>query len=293
MGCIGFIGLGTMGSPMANHLLDDGHDLVVFDVIEETMEPFASAGARTVDQAADVAELADVVFLSLPKPEDVERVVLGELASELSPGDVVVDMSTSLPSVTSHIADELPAEVSMLGAPVSRGKSGAEAGTLAVLVGGDDAIVEACRPLFDAFATDVIHVGDQPKHGHVVKLLNNYVSFAAMLATCEAAALGEQSGLDLAPMMEALNESSGRNSATERKFPDYIIPETYDAGFPLELVKKDLRLFTTFGEQADAPILLGEVVSQLIGYAHAEHGGDADQTRLYDFFHERIVEAQE
>jgi 3-hydroxyisobutyrate dehydrogenase len=274
---------------MSQHLLDDGHDVIVFDVIEEAMTPLVEAGAQPADDPAELAERSDVVFLSLPRPEDVEGLVLEDLRAGLSDGDVVVDMSTSLPSVTRELADELADDgVSMLGAPVSRGASGAEAGTLAVLVGGDGAVVETARPYFEAFATDVVHVGDEPEHGHVVKLLNNYLSFSAMLATCEAAALGESVGLELDRMMEAFNQSSGHNSATERKFPDYIVPGTYDAGFPMELARKDLRLFTRFGDQEDQPLLLGEVVAQLIGYAHAEFGDDADQTRLYDFFKARI-----
>lgn len=289
MDTIGFVGVGTMGGPMAEHLLNDGNDVVVYDTVDDATTRLADRGARVASGPRDLASRCDVVFLSLPWPDDVESVVLDSLAPELSAGSVVVDMSTSLPSVTRDLAEVLSeAGISMLGAPVSRGKGAAEEGTLAVLVGGDETVIDRCRPLFDAFATDLIHVGPSPEHGHAVKLLNNYLSFSALLATCEAAALGEQVGLELEPMMDAFNQSSGRNSATMRKFPDHVATGTYDSGAPIGLVTKDLGLFTEFGDEADVPLLLGEVVTQLVSYAAVEYGEEVDQTHIYDFFRERL-----
>jgi len=287
MADVGFIGLGEMGAPMAEHLVD-GNDVTAFDVDESAVERLEDSGAIPAADAADAVSGSDVVFLSLPTPDTVERVV-DEAANAFDPGTVLVDLSTSTPTTTDRLADRLASrDVDVLGAPVSGGKSGASAGTLSVMVGGDASVYEACRPLFESFADDVFHVGDDPGHGHAVKLLNNYLSFTGLLAASEAVALGRAAGLDAETLVDAFNASSGRNSATEDKFPAHVLPETYDMGFPLELMEKDIRLFAEFGEAHDAPLLLGSLVRNLVGYARSEQGGEADMTRVYDFFESKI-----
>lgn len=287
MAHIGFIGLGTMGEPMARHLINAGHDLTVFDSSEAAMDPF-NEGATAASGYDEVGTHSEVVFLSLPRPCDVECAVLGDDDSVLagaSPGTTVVDLTTSTPHTTERIAETLAErDIAMLGAPVSGGKAGAENGSLSVMIGGEPAVVEACEPLLNAFASTVIPVGERPEHGHAVKLLNNYLSMGALALTSEAIVLGEQIGLEAQTMIDVFNASTGRNSATERKFPEHVVTGTYDSGFPLALVRKDLELFTTFGEEAGTPLLLGQVVYQLASYAHNTYGNDADQTRLYDFF---------
>lgn len=288
MAAVGFIGLGEMGGRMAEHLID-GNDVTAFDVDPDAVERLEGKGATPADDAADAVDGAEVVFLSLPTPDTVEHVV-EETASAFDPGAVLVDLSTSTPSTTGRVADLLAdRDVDVLGAPVSGGPSGAAAGTLSVMVGGDEAAYEACLPLFEAFAADTFHVGDDPGHGHAVKLLNNYLSFAGFLAASEAVALGRAAGLDAETLVEAVNASSGRNGATEEKFPEYVLPETYDMGFPLELMEKDVRLFGEFAEAHDAPALLGGVVRNLVGYARSRQGGDADMTRAYEFVEEQMI----
>lgn len=288
MAAVGFIGLGEMGGRMAEHLID-GNDVTAFDVDPDAVERLEGKGATPADDAADAVDGAEVVFLSLPTPDTVEHVV-EETASAFDPGAVLVDLSTSTPSTTGRVADLLAdRDVDVLGAPVSGGPSGAAAGTLSVMVGGDEAAYEACLPLFEAFAADTFHVGDDPGHGHAVKLLNNYLSFAGFLAASEAVALGRAAGLDAETLVEAVNASSGRNGATEEKFPEYVLPETYDMGFPLELMEKDIRLFGEFAEAHDAPALLGGVVRNLVGYARSRQGGDADMTRAYEFVEEQMI----
>lgn len=283
MADVGFIGLGEMGAPMAEHLVD-GNDVTAFDVDESAVERLEDSGATPAAEAAAAVSGSDVVFLSLPTPDTVERVV-DEAADAFDPGTVLVDLSTSTPTTTDRLASR---DVDVLGAPVSGGKSGASAGTLSVMVGGDASVYEACRPLFESFADDVFHVGDDPDHGHAVKLLNNYLSFTGLLAASEAVALGRAAGLDAETLVDAFNASSGRNSATEDKFPAHVLLETYDMGFPLELMEKDIRLFAEFGEAHDAPLLLGSLVRSLVGYARSEQGGEADMTRVYDFFEAKI-----
>lgn len=228
-----------------------------------------------------------MIFLSLPDPEAVKAVV-SELEPTIDPGSVLVDTTTSTPGVTRSIADRLAGDdVTVLGAPVSGGASGAETGTLTVMVGGDRATLEACREYFDAFAANVFHVGDDPGHGHAVKLLNNYLSNTAMVATAEAIVLGQQVGLDVETMCEIFNVSTGRNSATEDKFPDYISADR-DVGFALGLMEKDLRLLLQFAEDNRIPLLLGSVVRSQVGCTRTRYGDDGDMTDVYDYVRETI-----
>ncbi|MFB6157920.1 MAG: NAD(P)-dependent oxidoreductase [Haloferacaceae archaeon] len=281
---VGFVGLGRMGGPMAAHLTDD-HRVAGFDVREEAVEAFAEAGGTPAATAADAAADAEVVFLSLPGPDEVEAVV-DEVGDALDPDAVLVDLTTSTPGTTEAVADRLAADV--LGAPVSGGVSGAERGTLTVMVGGDPAVLEACRPLLEAFAADVFHLGDGPGDGHAAKLLNNYLSTTALLASSEALALGRRAGLDGETLVELFSASSGRNSATEDKLPEQVLTGDYDLGFTLGLTEKDIRLLGSFAEEQDAPLLLAGVVRNLVGYARSDHGGDADMTRVYDFVERRM-----
>lgn len=280
---VGFIGLGDMGGPMARHLLEAGEDVTGYDLVAERVRAVARAGATPADGPGDAVRNAAVVFLSLPGPDAVEAVV-DEIEDALEPGTVLVDTTTSTPLRTERLAGRLEAAgVDVLGAPVSGGKAGARAGTLSVMVGGDAALFEACRPLFEAFGDDLFYVGSDPGDGHAVKLLNNYLSYTALLATSEAVVLGEVAGLDRDRLVAVFDASSGYNSATGEKFPEHVLTGDYDTGFPLELTEKDVRLFAQFGEECGTPLLLGTVVRHLVGYARSHLGDDADMTRVYDF----------
>ena len=282
MATLGFIGLGRMGGSMAEHLVRAGEDVVVYDRRHAPIEAMESVGATGVESAAAVGERADVVFLSLPGPEAVEAVT-AELAGTLERGSVVVDTTTSTPATTRSVADSLSERgVSVLGAPVSGGTYGAEAGTLTVMVGGDRETFERCEPSLDSFAANVFHVGEDPGHGHAVKLLNNYLSFAAMVATSEAVVLGERVGLDIGTICEILSVSTGRNSATEEKFPDYVA-EGEEVGFSLSLMGKDMALLERFGDENRVPLLFAGVVASQIEYTRARYGESGDMTDVYDY----------
>ncbi|MFB6304482.1 MAG: NAD(P)-dependent oxidoreductase [Haloferacaceae archaeon] len=282
---VGFVGLGGMGGRIAARLADD-HAVAGFDLRDEAVEALVDAGGTPAATAADAAADAEVVFLSLPGPDEVEAVV-EEIDGALESGAVLVDLTTSTPGTTEAVADRFD-EADVLGAPVSGGVAGAERGTLSVMVGGDPAVLEACRPLFEAFAADVVHVGAGVGDGHAAKLLNNYLSQTALVAASEALALGRRAGLDGETLLEVFNASSGRNSATEDKLPDHVLTGDYDLGFSLALTEKDARLLGRFADEQDAPLLLAGVVRNLVGYARADHGGDADMTRLHDFMADRV-----
>lgn len=282
----GFVGLGTMGQHMVTHLLESGHAVTVYDERTEAIERLEEAGATGVDSPAAVAGRADVVFLSLPGPDEVEAVALGEagLRDRIGPGTVVVDLTTSLPETTERVAaalDERGAHV--LGAPVSGGERGARAGTLSIMAGGSPRILDECRPALGAFADRVFHVGERPGHGHAVKLLNNYLWGVGFVATTETLLLAERLDLDLDTVLDVLNASSGRNTLTEEVFPEFVLPGD-EIGYRMALFDKDLKLFSALGEANETPLVLGSVVRQLVGYARSGCGDDADVIEAYALF---------
>ena len=290
MSSLGFIGLGSMGGPMAQNLVSDGHDVTVFDLDEAAVERLADAGATAGESASDAASGSEVVFLSLPGPDNVEAVV-DVIEDDIDEGSILVDLTTSTPGTTNEIAERLGERgVDVLGAPVSGGHSGAKDATLSIIVGGDGAVYEACHPLFESIGTDIFHVGDQPGHGHAVKLLNNYLSNIALMATSEAVILGDAAGLDRQTLVDVFSVSSGRNSANQDKIPNYVLTDDYDMGFKIGLMEKDMRLLSEFAGDQQMPMLLGHTTRDLAGYAKAKKGFDADMTRIYDFLEELMVE---
>ncbi len=289
----GFIGLGAMGSHMATHLLEADHHLTVYDVRRPAVESLADAGADGASSPAAVAERADVVFLSLPGPDEVEAVVLGEdgLATGVAPGSVVVDLTTSLPETTDRIAAALADhDAEVLGAPVSGGERGARAGTLSVMVGGDARTLAECEPVLEAFADRIFHVDEWVGAGHAVKLLNNYLWGVGFFATAETLLLGERLGLEPDTVLDVVNASSGRNTLTEEVFPEYVLPDS-DLDYPMALFEKDLRLFANLGDDAGMPLVLGGLVRQLTGLARAGCGGDADAVAAYTLLEDLLGES--
>jgi 3-hydroxyisobutyrate dehydrogenase len=283
MARIGFIGVGDMGGPMVRHLVDAGHDVRAFDRDDAALSAVVDAGATDGESAAGAVEGADIVLLSLPSPDEVTSVI-DRIESALASGTVLVDTTTSRPATTNAIAGRLASQsVEVLGAPVSGGPSGAAAGTLTLIVGGDRAVLDACKPVLDAFADELFHVGDDPGDGHAAKLLNNYLTYTALVATSEAVVLGENAGLDGRQLVDVFSASTGRNRATEETFPEEILTGEYGYGFPLELAEKDTRLFTEFAREQDTPVLLGHVTHHLLGYARSVEGDDADRARVYEF----------
>lgn len=290
MSPLGFIGLGSMGGPMAQNLVSDGHDVTAFDLDDDALEAVENAGATVATSASEAASGAEVVFLSLPGPDNVEAVV-DDIESDLEKGSILVDLTTSTPGTTKEVADRLEERgVDVLGAPVSGGHSGARDATLSIIVGGDEAVFEACKPLFEAIGTDIFHVGDGPGHGHAVKLLNNYLSNIALMATSEAVILGDAAGLDRQTLVDVFSVSSGRNSANEDKIPNHVLTGDYDMGFKLGLMEKDMRLLSEFAGDQQIPMLLGHVTRDIAGYAKTKKGYDGDMTRMYDFLEELMIE---
>ncbi len=244
----GFIGLGHMGSAMAERLLAAGHSLVVHDLSSDAVDRLVAAGAERGADARDVAGRCSTVFMCLPSPA-ASRAVCQQMAG----GDalrVVVETSTVGPASVKQLEADLARHgVSVLDAPVSGGPRGARAGTLSVMYSGAPETVRVALGTLEAIAGRLFHVGDTPGLAQVCKLVNNAISAAGMIAACEATLVGVKAGLDAQTLLDAINAGSGRNAATLDKFPRAILTGSFDYGGPMGLMLKDLSLFI---EQAEA-----------------------------------------
>jgi 3-hydroxyisobutyrate dehydrogenase-like beta-hydroxyacid dehydrogenase len=279
---IGFVGLGAMGQHMASRLLDAGHELAVFDTRAEAIEPHAARGARACESAAELADVATTVLVSLPTPDVVRAVATGDRG--LLGGKAMrtfVDLSTTGPLVAADVATKLSESgVACLDAPVSGGVAGAKAGTLTIMAAGDADVFGRTRPLLEALGRNVVHVGDEPGQGQLAKVLNNLLSATALAVTAEAVALGVRGGLSARTLVEVFNASTGRNSATDDKFPRHVLPRTFGAGFRTELMNKDVQLCLAEAQRQGVPMMLGGAVAQLWALAAASSADGADCTEI-------------
>lgn len=274
---LGFIGLGSMGSAMAPHLLAAGHEVVAFDPTASAVEAFTSAGGTAAASAADVAAQAEIVFLSLPTPAIVQ-----DVARQLIPGKprIVVDLSTTGPRVSVATGQELGAAgIQLVDAPVSGGRAGALGAKLALMVACPRATWEEVQPLLALFGK-TFHVGEGAGQGQTMKLVNNMLSVAALAATSEGMAMGVKAGLDPAVMLDVLNASSGKNSATTDKMPRSVLPGTFDFGFATQLSLKDLRLCLDEAEAAGVPMIVGSAARTMLNITQASYGPDSDFTSM-------------
>ena len=278
---LGFVGLGRMGSRMAGRLVDAGHDLVVHDLDTQAVESLVDRGATAAASAKEVADSAAVVLTSLPTPAIVLEVVLGPAGiAEGSAVRRLVELSTTGTGTARRLAAELASRgVTPVDAPVSGGTSGAEKGTLAVMVAAPDTDFAALEPVLSVLGK-VFYVGTEPGLGQAMKLVNNYLSAAALATTSEAVAVGAKAGLDARIMLDVLNAGSGRNSATQDKFPRSVLPGTFDFGFATGLMEKDLGLFAEEAARLQVPTWVGSVVHQMWRQTRDQLGADSDFTSI-------------
>jgi 3-hydroxyisobutyrate dehydrogenase-like beta-hydroxyacid dehydrogenase len=278
---IGFIGVGRMGGRMANRLLNAGHDLTVFDTSEAILKPLVERGAHAAASVAAVASSCEIVFASLPTPSIVEAVALGPGGiAESSRVRIFIDTSTTGADTARRIAAGLEKKnIVAVDSPVSGGLPGAEKGTLAVMVSCPQETLEKIRPVL-AVLGNVFFCGTRPGMGQTMKLLNNLLSAAALAITSEAAVMGVKAGLDPTLIVDVLNAGTGRNSASADKFPKYVIPRTFNAGFAMDLFNKDLRLCLEEAKTLGVPMVVGAAVRQLFIDAMASEGATADMTEV-------------
>ncbi|WP_114812446.1 NAD(P)-dependent oxidoreductase [Paraburkholderia kururiensis] len=280
-GVLGFVGVGTMGRPMARRLIEAGHDLIVYDRDDVAVQELAGLGARVAKSVREVADKARIVFTSLPTPEIFRQVAIGP--DGLVSGDalkILVDLSTVGSRVEKEVAQALLARgIETVDAPVSGGAAGAGKGTLAIMAAGAPASLDEVRPLFDVLGK-VFVVGGVPGQGQLLKLLNNMLSTTAFAITSEAYVAGIHGGLDPEVMMAVFNAGSGKNGATLDKFPKHVLPATFDFGFPVGSVCKDIGLAVEECQALGVPMRVGSAARQVWNDAAMQDGAACDMTEL-------------
>jgi 3-hydroxyisobutyrate dehydrogenase len=281
MKTIGFIGLGRMGAPMATRLARAGHPVRAFDRDPVALAAVAEEGAEPVDSATAAAAGSDVLILMLPNSKAVDAVLLGEgVLRSLESGATAIDMGSSEPLETRRLAGEASAlGIELIDAPVSGGTRGAKSGSLTIMVGGSEAGFAAVAPLLGLLGSNVRHVGAVGA-AHALKALNNLLSATSLLIASEGLAIARRFGLDPEGALEVINTSSGRSGSTEVKLPDYVLPETYDSGFALALMLKDMRIAVSLGEAVGAKPKLGAEAVELWSRALDALPENADHTEI-------------
>jgi 3-hydroxyisobutyrate dehydrogenase len=298
---IGLIGIGQMGYPMARNLAKAGFRLAIADTNRQAVERFAAEVPCEVP--ADLAALGKacrVVITMLPDGNSVRQVIVGRgpegaagaarsddrncVAAGLARGSVVMDMSSSSPLGTRALGEELARRgIALVDAPVSGGVKRALDGSLAVMMGGAPDAVQRCRRLALAMGRHIFTTGPLGS-GHAMKALNNYVSAAGFAAAAEAVLAANRFGLDPAVVVGVLNASSGRNNSTENKFDQFIFPRTFNSGFTIGLMVKDLRIAADVVRASGTPPLMAEPCLDIWARAEQAVGGKADHTAVVQFW---------
>ena len=293
MTALGFVGLGVMGGHMSRRLAGQTDRLYVYDVRKEVMEQLEGDSVRPCSSPGEVAAEAEVVFASLPTPDVVESVVTGPggLLEGRGPMRTFVDLSTTGPEVAARVGETCTrAGVGYLDAPVSGGQAGARDGRLTIMASGTPEVLETVRPFLEVLGTNIFHVGERPGQGQLTKVLNNLLAATNLVITAEAVALGAKGGLDPAQLLEVISASSGRNSATAGAFPRLVLTRSFNLGFRLRLMTKDVTLAVAEAIRQRSPMPVGATVQQLWRAAEAEVPEDADCTEIAKMF-EKWAEA--
>lgn len=291
---VGFIGLGNMGKPMAARLIAAGLNLVVFDSDPKALQVFTHQhGGKPAGSLPELGAVAELIVTMLPNGHVVRQVVLGDaenhdacLLGSMPAGTILVDMSSSAPTGTQNLGRQLAMRgIHMLDAPVSGGVSRALAGTLAIMVGGEPVVVRRCMPVFKAMGERVFETGPLGS-GHAMKVLNNVVSAAGLLAAAEALLIGSRFGLKPEVMIKVLNASTGRNNSTENKFNQFILSRRFDSGFSLELMVKDLTTALELARESNMPALFSGACRELWAAAQSKLEKGCDHTEVVRWFEE-------
>jgi 3-hydroxyisobutyrate dehydrogenase len=288
---IGFIGLGNMGGPMASHILAAGHTLTVHDVRREAANPHLERGAQWADSPRAVAAASEIIFTSLPGPKEVEAVALGEggILHGAAPDSVYIDLSTSSPTLIRHIhATYQEKKVHVLDAPVSGGPVGAQAATLAVMVGGSREIYDRVKPVLDVIGNKVSYVGGIGC-GEIAKLVHNMIGICMQLVLAEGFTLGVKAGVE----PEALRRAIVDGAVGQGLMLNYVMPEVVFKGdfdtvrFALRLARKDIGLATELGREFNVPLKLATLVEQEFIEGLARGWGERDSSVPFTLQEER------
>ena len=280
---VGFIGVGNMGWPMAACLVKAGFDVLVNDHRREVANNFVQQNGGTApDTLKQLAAGSDVIVTMLPTSVIVEHVLGGgddNVFAGMKPGAIIIEMSSGVPSVTQRLAEQVHALGGhMIDGPVSGGVPRARTGELAIMVGGENAIIDRALPVLSAMGT-VLRTGAVGS-GQAMKALNNLVSTGGFLIGIEALLIGQRFGLDPAVMTDVLNAATGMNNSTQKKFRQFVLSRKFDAGFSMGLLAKDLSIALQVGRETGTAAPLSALVQQMIVSAETMFGSGADHTEM-------------
>ena len=282
---IGFLGVGNMGLPMATKLMDGGSQLTVFDIKDAALKPFLDRQARRADSPKHLADTCETVFVSLPTLQSLRDVCFGTGDKEngVIHGTAVkllVNTCTVGVPLVEELAKAAAARgIALVDCPISGGPPGARAGTLSVMVSGDPKAIEKIRPVIGLWGKVVV-AGDRPGLAQVLKLTNNILSFAALIASAEAFVMGSKGGLDLEVMFAAINAGSGRNSATLDKFPRSVADRSFAYGAEIDILVKDADLAIAQGEALGVPMWVCQAARLIFKHAQFKGAGRDDFTTI-------------
>jgi 3-hydroxyisobutyrate dehydrogenase len=289
---VGFIGAGNMGWPMAACLVKAGFPVLINDSRREVANNFAQQiGGTAPDTLQQLAAGSDVIVTMLPTSVIVEHVLGGgddNIFAGMKPGTIIIEMSSGVPSVTQRLAEQVAALGGhMIDGPVSGGVPRARTGELAIMVGGDPAIIDKAMPVLSAMGTSVLKTGAVGS-GQAMKALNNLVSTGGFLIGIEALLIGQRFGLDPAVMTDVLNAATGMNNSTQKKFKQFVLSRGFNAGFTMGLLAKDLSIALQVGRETGTAAPLSALVKEMIVSAESMFGSAADHTEMAKWV-ERLV----
>lgn len=283
-GTIGFVGVGTMGAPMARNLLKAGFEVKAYDVNRDAVNALAEAGARSAQSPAEAARECDQLITMLPNGDIVEHALFGPagIVETLPRSALYIDMSTILPAQTDRIARRLADEdIHMVDAPVGRSSQHAVEGKLLIMAGGDAADLERARPALDCLGDTIVHCGPVGTGGRM-KIVNNYMSIALNVLTAESLTMAERAGLDPEQAREVMLGTVAGQGHMGTTYPAKVLKGDLQPGFMVDLAHKDMGLALAMAAEMNAPSWMGAVAHQAYGLARRDGRGRQDWTALYE-----------
>jgi 3-hydroxyisobutyrate dehydrogenase len=280
---VGFVGLGLMGEPMAKNLLKAGYPLIYFARRKEVIDEMTGAGGIFASSPAEVANESDIVITIVTADPQVREVWSGKngLFDSARSGQVFIDMSTISPETSRALNEACQSKgISAVDAPVSGGPGGAKSGTLTIFVGGESEAVERVRPVLETLGKNIYHMGGAGM-GQAAKLCNQLLSGGIMVLTSEAMVLAEKIGLDRELLAEAVGVSSGASTVLAARFPKFVLDDNFEAGFFLELMRKDMGLGLDQGRREGIRLELSEAAQRFYDSAHEQGLGREDFCAVY------------
>jgi 3-hydroxyisobutyrate dehydrogenase len=288
---VGVVGLGNMGGGIARNFQKSGVPLAVWDIRPTAYAPFEGTAGVDIVPPGEMAGACNAIFFVVPATPEIESCLEGDdgVLARAAEGLIVYDFTTSDPVATRKLAARAaPRGIAYLDAGMSGGATGADAGTLTLMIGGDKAAFERSRPLLDPIAKKIFYLGGSGA-GHTLKLIHNMVCHTIFLATCEGGRMAEAAGIQLADMINVFNVANARSYASEVRFPKHILSGKWDARSRVYNLRKDLSMAVRLAGTLGAEVPLGTVTRNFLEEAIARGMADTDYSRLYERFEEIVA----